>query len=148
MRFPLVLAFAALGSALPAWPKGPIISDDDTLMERRDIVKIEIIRAESAGLHDTIITRITRYASDARDYLTDSFKGAVADGNGDILAASHGKTTSLVFGEGFVDGHRPHHHRHRISLLGFRNRLAIFILAFSVVFAMACSYLRRSVTYV
>ncbi|KAK2597304.1 hypothetical protein QQS21_006078 [Conoideocrella luteorostrata] len=137
-----LFSLAALGSTLPTWHQGPIISDDDTLMERRDMVKIEIVQAHSP-FTNTVVTKITKYASDARGFLSESFKGAVADSNGEVAFVSYGKKMApFMTGKISGTGHRSHH-RHRISLLGFRNRLAVFILAFSLVLAVACSYFRR-----
>ncbi|OAQ67069.1 hypothetical protein VFPPC_08531 [Pochonia chlamydosporia 170] len=151
MRFPLILiSLSAMACAAPAWHQGPIISDDDNLMERRDIVKVEIVEAHTSRFTNTIVTKITRYATDAasdvQGFLTESFRGAVADGNGEVMTVSFGKKVAPFMinpGRGKGRGGR-HHHRHRISLLGFRNRLAVFILAFSLVLAVACSYLRRA----
>ncbi|QUC17896.1 uncharacterized protein UV8b_02137 [Ustilaginoidea virens] len=146
----LLLSLTAVGSALPTWRQGPIMSDDDNLMERRDIITIEIVQAQSSRFTNTVVTKITKYASDAQGFLTESFKGAVADGSGELMTVSDAKPVMpLMRLKGSRKNHHHHnnnnHHRrrHRISLLGFRNRLAVLILAFALVLAVACSYLRR-----
>lgn len=150
MHFSLILlSLSAIVCAAPTWPQGPIISDDDTLMERREMVKVETVQAHTGHATNTMVTKITTYASntasDVRGYLRDSFRGAMADSNGEVMTVSYGKKAPpFLMGSGKGRGRGGHHHgRHRISLLGFRNRLAVFILAFSLVLAVACSYLRR-----
>ncbi|OAA46999.1 hypothetical protein NOR_02635 [Metarhizium rileyi] len=150
MRLPLILvSLAGMTCAAPVWHQGPIISDDDNLMERRDLFEVEIVQAHTSRFTNTVITRITRYAADAASdvhgFLSDSFRGAVADGSDEVMTVSYGKkTTPFIIGSGREPGRGRHpHHRHRISLLGFRNRLAGFILAFSLVLAVTCSYFRR-----
>ncbi|QPG96240.1 hypothetical protein C2857_003628 [Epichloe festucae Fl1] len=147
-----LLSLSAIASSLPTWHQGPVISDDDTLMERRLAYKVEMVRARSSRFTfpDTIVTKVTKYASGAQGYLAESFKGAgavavaVADSNGQVLTTSFGnKKGPFTMGHASREGHGHRHHRHRISLLGFRNRLAIFILTFAVVLAFACSHLRR-----
>lgn len=144
---PVILSLSALASAAPTWHQGPIISDDDNLMERRDILKVEIVEAHTSRFTNTIVTKVTKYAtnaaSDVQGFLTESFRGAVADGNGEIMTVSFGKKVAPFKVHSGRKGRGGGHHRHRISLLGFRNRLAVFILAFSLVLAVACSYLRR-----
>ncbi|KAG6024527.1 hypothetical protein E4U41_001754 [Claviceps citrina] len=143
MRFLLpFLSLSALAFSLPTWHQGPFISDDENLMERRDLYKVEIVQAQSSRFTNTIVTKITKYASDVQGYLAESFKGAVADSNGEVMAISYKKKIPMAVGRITRHGHKTHN-RHRISLLGFRNRLAFFILAFAVVLAFACSYLRR-----
>ncbi|KAG5953879.1 hypothetical protein E4U53_001327 [Claviceps sorghi] len=146
MKFLLpLLSLFALASSLPAWHRGPIISDDDNLMERRDLYQVQAVRAHSSCYTPTIITKITKYASDAQGYLAASFKGAVADTNGQVMSISYNnKNTHIPLSMGRITRHRHNRHgRHRISLSGFRNRLALVILAFAVIMAIACSYLRR-----
>ncbi|KAG6003335.1 hypothetical protein E4U21_002112 [Claviceps maximensis] len=146
MKFLLpLLSLSALASSLPAWSSGPIISDDENLMERRDLYKVEVVQAHSSRHTNLIFAKITKYASDAQDYLTESFKGAVADGNSDIVTISYNeKNTHIPIAMGRLTRHGHHRHgRHRISLLGFRNRLALLILAFAVVLTVGCSYLRK-----
>lgn len=144
---PLIVSFTAIASAAPTWHQGPIISDDDNLMERRDMIKIEIVEAHTSRFTNTIITKVTKYATDAasdvQGFLTESFRGAVADGNGEIMTISYGKKVAPFMVHSGRGKGRGGHRRHRISLLGFRNRLAVFILAFSLVLAVAFSYLRR-----
>ncbi|KAG5959813.1 hypothetical protein E4U58_004854 [Claviceps cyperi] len=143
MKFLLPLfCLTALSSALPTWHQGPIMSDDDTLMERRDLYKVEIVHSASPN---TIITKVTKVASNARSYLTASFKGAVADSNGDVMTVLFSKNNAIpiAIGRTTRHGHRCRHNRHRISLLGFRNRLALFLLACAVVLTIAGSYLRK-----
>ncbi|KAG6016457.1 hypothetical protein E4U54_001459 [Claviceps lovelessii] len=146
MKFLLpLLSVFALASSLPTWHQGPIISDDDNLMERRDLYKVEVVQVRSSCYTKTIVAKITKYASGAQDYLAEAFKGAVADSNGDVMAISSSKKNIHVpFALGRITRHghnRPG--KHRISLLGFRNRLALLILAFAVVLTVACSYLRK-----
>ncbi|KAG5926343.1 hypothetical protein E4U42_003408 [Claviceps africana] len=130
-----LLSLSVLVSSLPAWHQGPIISDDDNLMERRDLYMVEVVRAHSSCHTHAVMAKITKYASDAQGYLAASFKGVVADGNDEVMPTAMGRITR----------HRHNRHgRHRISLSGFRNRLALVILAFAVVLAVACSYLRRT----
>ncbi|KIE01368.1 hypothetical protein MAJ_02709, partial [Metarhizium majus ARSEF 297] len=156
MRFSLILAsLTAAACAAPAWHQGPVMADDDNLMERRDVVRVEVVQAHTSRFTNTMITKITRYAADAasdvQGFLSESFRGAVADGSGEVMTIAYGKKASpFVVGSGSGSGRgkgkglgRHGRHRHRISLLGFRNRLAVFILAFSLVLAVACSYLRR-----
>ncbi|KAG8405642.1 hypothetical protein J3459_021598 [Metarhizium acridum] len=152
MRLSLILAsLTAAASAAPAWHQGPVMADDDDLMERRDVVRVEVVQAYTSRFTNTMITKLTRYAADAasdvQGFLAESFRGAVADGTGEVMTITYGKKTPpLVVGSGGSRGKglgRHCHHRHRISLLGFRNRLAAFILAFSLVLAVACSYFRR-----
>ncbi|GAB0135691.1 hypothetical protein EsDP_00004018 [Epichloe bromicola] len=145
-----LLSLSAIASSLPTWHQGPIISDDDTLMERRFVYKVEMVRAHSSSrFTNTIVTKVTKYASEAQGYLAESFRGAVAvtvadDSNSQVLTSSFGnKKGPFTMGHASREGHGHHHHRHRISLLGFRNRLAIFILTFAVVLAFAYSRLRR-----
>lgn len=120
------------------------MTDDDNLMERRNVYKVEIVQTYSSRFTNTIVTKITKYASEAQGYLTDSFKGAVADSNGEVMTIAYGNNVVpfMMSQNSRKEHHR--HHNHRISLLGFRNRLAVFILAFSLVLAVACSYLRRT----
>lgn len=156
MRFSLILAsLTAAACAAPAWHQGPVMADDDNLMERRDVVRVQVVQAHTSRFTNTMITKITRYAADAasevQGFLSESFRGAVADGSGEVMTIAYGKKASpFVVGSGIGSGRgkgkglgRHGRHRHRISLLGFRNRLAVFILAFSLVLAVACSYLRR-----
>jgi hypothetical protein len=150
MRLSLILlSISAMAAAAPTWRQGPIITDDDNLMDRRDIIKVEIVEAHTSRFTNTFVTKITRYAtdtaSDINEFLSESFRGAVADGNGEVMTFSYAKKTSpFMTGSGRGRGRGGHHHhRHRISLLGFRNRLAVFILAFSLGLAVACSYARR-----
>ncbi|KAH0597719.1 hypothetical protein MHUMG1_04090 [Metarhizium humberi] len=156
MRFSLILAsLTAAACAAPAWHQGPVMADDDNLMERREVVRVQVVQAHTSRFTNTMITKITRYAADAasevQGFLSESFRGAVADGSGEVMTIAYGKKASpFVVGSGIGSGRgkgkglgRHGRHRHRISLLGFRNRLAVFILAFSLVLAVACSYLRR-----
>ncbi|KAF5130769.1 uncharacterized protein G6M90_00g060360 [Metarhizium brunneum] len=158
MRFSLILAsLTAAACAAPAWHQGPVMADDDNLMERRDVVRVQVVQAHTSRFTNTMITKITRYAADAasdvQGFLSESFRGSVADGSGEVMTIAYGKKASpFVVGSGIGSGRgkgkgkglgRHSRHRHRISLLGFRNRLAVFILAFSLVLAVACSYLRR-----
>ncbi|KAG6095816.1 hypothetical protein E4U14_008116 [Claviceps sp. LM454 group G7] len=143
MKFLLPLfCLTALSTALPTWHQGPIMSDDDTLMERRDLYRVEIVHS---AFPNTIITKVTKVASNARSYLAASFKGAVADSNGDVMTILYSKKNPIPIAIGRITrhGHRGRHNRHRISLLGFRNRLALFLLAFAVVLTVAGSYLRK-----
>ncbi|EFZ03745.1 hypothetical protein X797_004963 [Metarhizium robertsii] len=156
MRFSFILAsLTAAACAAPAWHQGPVMADDDNLMERRDVVRVQVVQAHTSRFTNIMITKITRYAADAasdvQGFLSESFRGAVADGSGEVMTIAYGKKASpFVVGSGIGSGRgkgkglgRHGRHRHRISLLGFRNRLAVFILAFSLVLAVACSYLRR-----
>ncbi|KAG5983144.1 hypothetical protein E4U55_000730 [Claviceps digitariae] len=147
MKFLLpLLSLSALASSMPAWHRGPIISDDDNLMERRDLYKVEVVQAHSSRYTTTIVTKITKYASDAQGYLTECFKGAVADSNGEVMTISSSKKNiQMPFAVARVTRHGHNRHsRHRISLLGFRNRLALCILTFAVVLTVAFSYLRKT----
>ncbi|KHN96066.1 uncharacterized protein MAM_06171 [Metarhizium album ARSEF 1941] len=146
----LLLTAAAAASAAPTRPQRPVIADDDTLLDRRAVVHVEIVQAHTSRFTNAVMTKITRYASDAasdvQGFLSGSFGGAVADPSGDVMTVAYGQRASPLT----TAARRPHAHqdgrrrRHRISLLGFRNRLAVFILAFSLALAVVCSYLRRA----
>ncbi|KAF5120836.1 hypothetical protein E5D57_013172 [Metarhizium anisopliae] len=122
--------------------KGPVISDDDILLERRDILKVEVVETHTSRFTNTIVTKITQYATNTASHVhglvTDSIvKGAMADDNGEVMAFAHDNMAPTY------SSRRPRHDRHRIPMLSFRSHLAIFILVFSSVLAVACSYLRK-----
>lgn len=121
--------------------------DDDILVSKREVVSVEITAASTSPFTNAVVTKVTKYASGAAELVRHSeiFGGdpiSIADGNGEIIPASYGHKGSSFAGN---DSRRHRHHRHRISLLGFRDRLAMFILSFSLLLAIFCSYLRKYV---
>ena len=144
-----------------AWNRPAALDDEHS--PPRSMVKMVLKVASSSPFTNEAIIKTTYYVDKNTDDVTScagryaTIADFIAHSNSDkartttdiecdIVTSTYSNKTALFIKTSTTSAcHDKCYHIHRISLVGVRNYLAVFMLGFAVLSALACSYLRMSV---